>query len=130
MNSPNNIDYTITCNGLNLGDKDLTIRSIALGYAGVDARYIKKAFAISTNDGRIGKNVQVGQIKAEEGMGPALSDKRDVLLDQAVVASVDDFDKVYDDGLKDYLNSGGQAIIDERKAAWEATYGDAVALPQ
>lgn len=130
MNSPNNIDYTITCNGLNLGDEDLTIRSIALGYAGVDARYIQKAFAISTNDGRIGQNVQVGQITAEEGMGPALSDKRDVLLDKAVVAPVDQFDKVYDEGMQDYLSSGGQAIIDERKAAWEATFGDAVMLPQ
>lgn len=129
MNSPNNIDYTITCNGLNLGDEELTIKSIALGYAGVDARYIEKAFAISTNDGRIGQNVQVGQIESEEGMGPVLSDKRDVLLDQAVVASVDEFDKIYDSGLKDYLSSGGQAIIDERIAAWEATFSDAVALP-
>lgn len=129
MNSPNNIDYTITCNGLNLGDEDLTIKSIALGYAGVDARYIQKAFAISTNDGRIGQNVQVGQIKAEEGMGPALSDKRDVLLDQAVVVPAEDFDNVFDSGYDDYLNSGGQAIIDERKAAWENAFGDAVALP-
>lgn len=129
MNSPNNIDYTITINGLNLGDDDLTIKSIALGYAGVDARYIEKAFAISTNDGRIGQNVQVGQIRAEEGMGPALSDKRDVLLDKSVVASVEDFDSVFDAGYNDYLSSGGDAIIKERKAAWEAAFGDAVTLP-
>jgi len=129
MNSPNNIDYTITCNGLNLGDPELTIKSIAQGYAGIDTRYIEKAFAISPKDGRIGQNVNVGAIKAEEGMGPALSAKRDTILDQAVVAKPDKFDQVFDEGLNDYLSSGGQAIIDERIAAWERTFGDSTTLP-
>ncbi|MFT4146722.1 MAG: extracellular solute-binding protein [Mobilitalea sp.] len=129
MNSPNNIDYTITCNGLDLGDTAKTVNSIANGYANVDSRFIQKAFDISTKDGRIGQNVNVGTIKAEEGMGPALSAKRDTLLDQAVVASADKFDDVFDSGLNDYLSSGGQAIIDERKAAWELTFGDVTSLP-
>ncbi|MDF2942320.1 MAG: transporter periplasmic subunit [Herbinix sp.] len=129
MNSPNNIDYTITCNGLDLGDPDLTVRSIAQGYAGIDSRFIEKAFAISPKDGRIGQNVKVGAIKAEEGMGPALSAKRDTIYDQAVVAPADQFDSVFDSGLNDYLSTGGQAIIDERKAAWEKTFGDVTALP-
>jgi len=128
MNSPNNIDYTITYNGLNLGDPDLTVKSIANGYAGVDKRYIEIAHQITTNEGRIGKNVSVGEIKAESGQGQALKEKRDAFLNQAVVAPVSDFDKVYDSGMDDYLKSGGQAIIDERKAAWEATYGDKVML--
>ncbi len=129
MNSPNNIDYTITCNGLDLGDTAKTVNSIANGYANVDARFIQKAFDISTKDGRIGQNVNVGTIKSEEGMGPALSAKRDTLLDQAVVASVDKFDNVFDSGLNDYLSSGGQAIIDERKTAWELTFGEVTSLP-
>jgi len=129
MNSSNNIDYTITCNGLDFGDADLTVKSIAQGYAGIDASYIQKAFAISPKDGRIGQNVKVGSIAAEEGMGPALDAKRDTLLDQSVVASTEDFDSVFDSGLADYLASGGQAIIDERTAAWIRTYGDVTALP-
>lgn len=130
MNSPLNIDYTITINGLDLGDQDLTVKSMALGYPGVDAEIIQKAHTISIKDARIGQNVNVGQITAEEGMGPALSEKRNVLLDQAVVAPTDKFDSTFDGGLNDYLSSGGQAIIDERKAAWEATFGDATSLPQ
>jgi putative aldouronate transport system substrate-binding protein len=129
MNSPNNIDYNIVINGLDLGDPDLTIRSLALGYAGVDASLISKAYTISIHDGRIGRNVAVGQIKAEEGMGPVLTEKRDTVLDQAVIAAPDQFDAVFDAGMQDYLNSGGQAIIDERTAAWEATFGSAVSLP-
>ena len=130
MNSPNNIDYTITANGIDLGDKAKTVASIANGYANIDPRFIQKAFDISTKDGRIGQNVKVGAIKAEEGMGPALTAKRDALLSQAVVASTAKFDSVFDSGLKDYLSSGGQAIIDERKAAWEKIYGDTTSLPQ
>jgi len=128
MNSPNNIDYTITVNGIKLADPDLTAKSIANGYAGVDKRYIEVAHKITTNQGRIGKNANVGEIAAESGMGPALSEKRDVVLNQAVVAPVDRFDKVFDDGMADYLRSGGQAIIDERKAKWEEFYGDKTML--
>ena len=130
MNSGNNIDYTITCNGLDFGDREKTVKSIALGYAGIDSRLIEKAFAISAKDGRIGQNVNVGAIKAEEGQGPALAAKRDTLLDQSVVAPADQFDATFDSGLADYLSSGGQAIIDERKAAWEKTFGDSTSLPK
>lgn len=129
MNSPNNIDYTITTNGLDLGDKALTVKSIAQNYAGIDTRYIEKAFAISAKDGRIGQNVNVGAIVAEQGQGPALSSKRDIILDKAVVAPAAQFDKEFDSGLKDYLSSGGQDIIDERLAAWEKQFGDATSLP-
>ncbi len=130
MNSVNNIDYTITCNGLDLGDPDKTIKSIALGYSGIDTRYIEKAYAASITDARIGKNINVGTIAAEQGVGTSLTDKRNTFLDQAVVAGTDEFDGIFDAGLNDYLNSGGQAIIDERKAAWEKYFGDAISLPE
>ena len=129
MNSPLNIDYTITINGLELGDEDLTIGSIALGYPGVDAEVISNAYQMSINDGLINRNVNVGEITAEAGMGPPLSEKRDVLLSQAVVADPANFDSVYDSGMEDYLNSGGQAIIDERAEKWEDTFGDATEQP-
>ena len=122
MNSPNNIDYTITINGLDLGDPDLTLKSIANGYSGVDQRLVSKAYEAASKDAYVGKRVSAGPIKAEEGQGTALKEKRDKMLDQAVVAKPDQFDSVFDSGLKDYLQSGGQAIIDERKAAYEKYY--------
>ena len=76
MNSPNNIDYTITINGLDLGDPELNARSIALGYPGVDARFITRAYELTNRDARYGQNVSVGEIVAEEGMGPVLTEKR------------------------------------------------------
>ena len=122
MNSPNNIDYTITINGLDLGDADLNIKSIALGYGGVDSRFIEKANADAKNDGKMTPTVHVGEIKAEEGMGAALPEKRDTFLNQSIRATPDQFDATFDAGLQDYLSSGGQAIIDERKAAYEKYY--------
>lgn len=122
MNSPLNIDYTIVINGLDVGDPDLNVKSIALGYPGVDSSYIDKAYQASTRDGRLGENINVGEIVSESGMGPALSEKRDVLLTQSVVASTDKFDSTFDGGYNDYLSSGGQAIIEERTTAWERTF--------
>ena len=87
MNSPNNIDYTITCNGLDLGDPELNARSLALGYDGVEPRLIVRGYELTNRDARYQKNVSVGDIIAEEGMGPVLSEKRDNLLIQAIVAN-------------------------------------------
>lgn len=122
MNSPNNIDYTITINGLDLGDPDITLKSIANGYAGVDKRLIEIAYDVATNGGEVGKRVSVGPIEAEEGRGASLWQKRDTMLPKAVVADPEDFDSIYDSGIEDYLNSGGQDIIDERAAAYAKYY--------
>jgi len=129
QNSGMNIDYTMTCNGLKLADADLTVKSRAYGYAGVDPALVEAADKISNTDMKIGKNVNVGAIAAEEGMGPALNEKRDIVYDKAVAAPVADFDKVWDEGIADYLSAGGQAIADERAEKWAAFFGDADMLP-
>lgn len=123
MNSPTNIDYTITINGLDLGDKDLNIKSLSLAYAGVEARFLDKSYSIMRHDSYITPNFNVGQIRSEEGMGPALAEKRDNLLNQAIVVSPDKFDATFDGGMQDYLKSGGQDIIDERLEKYEAVFG-------
>ncbi len=120
INAAQNIDYTLTINGLDLGEPGLTARSLALSYAGVPGRYIEEAYKTQVTDVRISKHYNLGEIKAEEGMGPALSEKRNNMLVQSVVAKPADFDRIFDNGLKDYLGSGGQAIIDERAAKIKA----------
>ncbi len=122
MNSLNNIDYTITLNGLDLGDKAKTLQAMALGYATVDARYIEAAYAATGLDGRVVKNYNVGAITSQEGMDTVLKEKRDAFLNQSVIAPVGQFDAVYDGGMDDYLASGGQAIIDERTEAFAKYY--------
>lgn len=129
QNSGMNIDYTMTCNGLKLADADLTVKSRAYTYAGIEPAIVEEADKICNTDMKIGKNVNVGAIAAEEGMGPALSEKRDIAYDTAVIASVEEFDAVWDAAMADYLSSGGQAIMDERTEKWNATFGDTDMLP-
>lgn len=130
QNSGFNIDYTITCNGLKLTDPEVTLKSTAHSYAGIDPALVEQADKVANTDMRVGKNVNVGAISAEEGMGPALSEKRDVAYDNAVIAAPEEFDAVWDSNMEDYLSSGGQAIADERAEKWVATFGDVDALPE
>ncbi len=122
MNSLYNIDYTITLNGLDLGDMEKTLKAMALGYATVDARFIEVAYAATGLDGRVVKNYNVGAITSQEGMDTALKEKRDAFLNQSVIAAPDQFDAIFDSGMEDYLASGGQAIIDERAEAFAKYY--------
>ncbi|MDC7279897.1 extracellular solute-binding protein [Butyrivibrio fibrisolvens] len=128
MNSGNNIDYTITCNGLNLGDEDLTLLSMAHSYPCCDPEDVQRALDIAATDNKIAKNVKVPEIVAENGMGEALGSKRDVVYDTALAAKEADFDKVWDSAIEDYLASGGQAIMDERTEKFEAKFGSATSI--
>lgn len=130
QNSGFNIDYTITCNGLHLTDDDLTLKSMAYSYSGIDPELVETAHRVCNTDTRPAKNVNVGAISAEEGQGPTLSSKRDIVYDTALSAPVDKFDEVWDAAIADYLSSGGQAIMDERAEKWKATFGDTTALPE
>ncbi len=129
QNSPLNLDYTITINGLDLGDEELTIKSLATSYANVDPSYIERAYEAGSKGGIPGKNANVGIIAAENGLGTALAEKRDVILNKAIVASTADFDAVYDQGVSEYMGAGGQAIKDEREAKWTEFFGDTDTLP-
>ncbi|MCQ2540202.1 MAG: extracellular solute-binding protein [Acetatifactor sp.] len=129
QNSGMNIDYTITCNGLNLGDATLTSLSKAYTYASIDPALVQEADKIAGTDIRVGKNVNVGAIESEAGVGDTLSAKRDQAYDNAVVASPEKFDAVWDEYISDYLSAGGQDIIDERTEKWEQFFGSSDMLP-
>ena len=129
QNSGKNIDYTITCNGTYFGDQKLANLSIAYGYAEADPELVDQANKIALADGLEPKNVNVGVIEAEAGVGDTLSAKRDQIYDNAVVAAEADFDKTWDSFMSDYLSAGGQAIMDERAAKWAEYFGDADMLP-
>jgi putative aldouronate transport system substrate-binding protein len=111
-NSGNNIDYTMTCNGLYLGEA--TGATTALSYPGIPADVVIAANLYGKNNGRFVKHFNVGTIESETEVGSSLTSKRDELLTKAVTASVEEFDAVYDSNMEDYMNAGGQYIIEER----------------
>ena len=121
QNSGNNIDMTMTCNGLRLSTAELTNDSLAYGYAEVDPADVLTAMQVADQDAITPVNVSVGEIAAE-AEGTDLTTKRDETFCKSIVCSEADFDATWDNGMAEYLAAGGQAIIDERKAAFEATY--------
>ena len=110
--SVNNIDFTMTCNGQYLGE--YTDVSLAYGYAPVASELVEGAYAVAMNDGRVPGHFSLPAIEAEVGVGTTLNDERNTFLNKAVTASVEDFDKVYDEGLANYMSIGGADIMNER----------------
>jgi putative aldouronate transport system substrate-binding protein len=130
MNSSQNIDYTITINGILIdGDEAATNATRALAYANVDSKYVVKSLEVCFNEAFITPKFTFPQVIEEEGMSTPLAEKRDVVLANAITCPVADFDKVWEKEYNEYLSAGMQKIIDARTAMWESTYGDAVDLP-
>ena len=128
VNSGKNIDMTINCNGLRLATPELTNLSLAYAYAEVDPADVQQAIEAAMLDSRAPKTASVGDILSESE-GTDLTGKRDQGFDNSIVASVADFDSVWDKYMTEYLKAGGQDIMDERLAAWENTYGSETMLP-
>ena len=128
QNSGKNIDMTINCNGLRLSTPEITKLSLAYSYSDVDVADVQNAIEAAMKDWKTAPVPNCGDIAAESE-GTDLKGKRDQAYDNAVVAPVADFDAVWEAGMAEYLANGGQAIIDERTAAWEATYGSETMLP-
>jgi putative aldouronate transport system substrate-binding protein len=118
MNSPNNIDLTMPMNGVELLDNEKNSRVLALGYGNTPQELVLNAIATSTASGKA-FTVKVVPETNLGIYGQTLRDKTDALLAQAITAPVANFDSVWDAGYRDWLQSGGQAIIDERTGLWK-----------
>ena len=130
FNSGNNIDLTMTTNGLRLQSEELTIKSRALGYANCDPADVELAINTARHDAKYPTSVDLGTIEAEAEAGNSLESYERACFAKAVTASEADFETAWTSGMNDYLAAGGQAIIDERLETWEAAYGAATMLPQ
>ncbi|MDR1467830.1 MAG: extracellular solute-binding protein [Spirochaetaceae bacterium] len=113
QNSPQNLDYTLTINGLDLGDPDLTLRGLANGYPW-PAAMIENANTLAMTNAVSDPIIPV-TLSAAGAYTQTLMDKGNVLLAQSITCKPADFDKTWEAGIQDWLNSGAKAIIDERR---------------
>jgi putative aldouronate transport system substrate-binding protein len=113
QNSPQNIDYTLTVNGLDLGDPGLTLRALAGGYPW-PAEVIENAYEISMKNATADPVIPV-PLSAAGTYTQSIIDKGNILLAQAVTCKPADFDKTWEAGLREWLSAGAQAVIDERR---------------
>lgn len=117
MNSPQNIDYTIMINGLDLGDEAKNTRALANSYT-VEPELIFTAYENAMRNGRTPIIVPV-TLSAAGPYTQTLIDKGNELMAKAITAAPEDFDEVWDTGIEEWLNSGAREIIEERAAKYE-----------
>lgn len=117
----NYFDYCIILNGkyVSSTDEKLNIEANAS-----DPNY--KDFTVASiekgdTDGIVKPRV-VGIIESAVKYATTLKAKDDEIFVKVITAKPADFDSVYDKEVKDYLNIGGQEVIDEKRAAYKAQY--------
>jgi putative aldouronate transport system substrate-binding protein len=130
MNSPTNIDYTTLISGMRLATEELQIKSWLLAYPEIDPALTEKAINVSNENFTIFGHANVGPIVSEEGMAQILKEKRDAIFARAIQSPPARFNEVFDSGYRDWLSSGGQAIMDERAAKWQEYYGNKTSVNQ
>ncbi|MNE79120.1 hypothetical protein D3C80_1755820 [compost metagenome] len=111
-------DLAIIVNGKFAGDD---AKNEAAYIAQTPEKYqadMKKSVEISNTD-----NIQPVKfdhpIEAEAKYGTALADKFQEIIVKMTMVKPEQFDSTYDSMIKDYLASGGQAILDERTEAYK-----------
>ena len=116
QNSAGNGDYAFNLNGYDLGDPELNAKVLAGSY-NWPMEMIIEAYRISSTNAHLSPFIPV-KLLAATAVQQTLTDKAQVLYTESVTAKPEQFDRVWDDGVKDWLNSGAQAIIDERRAKY------------
>jgi putative aldouronate transport system substrate-binding protein len=117
MNSSNNIDYTMPMNGVEMGSTELNARVMALSYGNVPADSIVNAYMISTQGSR-GEVVYQATTTVNQ-YAQTLQDKADALISQAIKCSPAEFDRIWDAGIREWLASGGQEVINEKLSMYK-----------
>jgi putative aldouronate transport system substrate-binding protein len=117
QNSPQNIDYTLMINGLDLGDPAKSVQALAFSYT-VDPKLITEAYEKSMINAKPLPVVPDVVLTAAGPYVQTLQDKGDVLMARTITCPVDQFDRVWDAGIADWLASGAQVIRDERAAKY------------
>ena len=116
QNSAGNGDYAFNLNGYDLGNQDLNAKVLAGSY-NWPMEMITEAYQISSTNANPDPFIPV-KLLAATAVQQTLTDKAQVLCIESVTAKPEQFDRVWDDGVKDWLDSGAQAIIDERRAKY------------
>jgi putative aldouronate transport system substrate-binding protein len=115
---PQNIDYVIISNGLEMDTPERTVLGLANSYM-VDPQLIIEADRIAMLNAKPLPVIPVTLTAA----GPyvrTLQDKGDVLLAESITCPPGQFDRIWDAGMADWLASGAKVIMEERAAKYIA----------
>ncbi|MDR1031121.1 MAG: extracellular solute-binding protein [Treponema sp.] len=116
QNSGANIDYTMTINGYIVPPEHFG-EVLSASYPGIPPNDIATAYQMASRYAKSEPYVPA-TILSIAPVRQVLVDKEKVLCVNLICAKPGDFDRVWDAGIKDWLASGAQAVIDEQKAKY------------
>ncbi|CAM4083493.1 extracellular solute-binding protein [Paenibacillus alkaliterrae] len=111
-------DMIIISNGKQLGSMELNLKARAMQMPAKFKDQVEAAQVIANTD-VIPPVLMDRPIEAQTKYGTTLLDKFNEMIVKTTMAKPDQFESVYETMLKDYMASGGQAILDERTAVYK-----------
>jgi putative aldouronate transport system substrate-binding protein len=123
QNSGFNLDYTLPINGVlwEDGSTEMSLRVEALGRIQGDPAVYIDAYRIAMNNAKPEPIIQPSSpLTAFGPVSQTLADKSKVFLTELITSPSAQFDRHWETGLTDWLSSGAQAVIDERRAKYIA----------
>lgn len=118
--SPQNIDYTLILNGVELGDQTKTIKVNSFSYPGNEALFIK-AVEYANRDAYVFPALST-PVDAAAKFGTSLTAKEKEIFAKTITCTPADFDKVWAAQIAEYQNMGGAQVATERAAAWDKAH--------
>lgn len=114
----NSGDMAIISNGKQLGSEELNLKARTMQFPKEYQDIVSVAQELANTD-LIEPVVMSRPIEAQTKYGTTLQEKFKEILVKTTMAKPDQFDSVFEMMMKDYMASGGQAILDERTAVYE-----------
>lgn len=121
FNSMQNIDYTILTNGQEFTDPEMTINAQALSYQGYADLYEAMYSIGNTNLVRTNFHFDV-VLEADAQYNNSLAQFKREMLTKSVMASPEECTSLFRTLRDQYMAQGGQAVMEEKTAAWEKMY--------
>lgn len=110
-------DMAIISNGKQLGDPDKNVEAYVLGMPEAYQEETRRALTISRTD-TIKPVLFDKPIEAQAKYGTSLLEKFNEIFVRTTMVKPEQFESTYETMMKDYMASGGQAILDERTEAY------------
>jgi putative aldouronate transport system substrate-binding protein len=117
QNSGANVDYTMTVNGYAV-PPDHFGQVLSASYPGIPPEDITLAYQIASTNAKTEPYVPA-TILSIVPVRQALVEKEKILCVNLICAKPGEFDRVWDAGIKDWLDSGAQSVVDEQKAKYK-----------
>lgn len=123
FNSMQNLDYTLLINGQWLDSEEKIMKAQSLSYQGYADLYEDMYVKNHVDPITTSWTFEV-VIEADAMYGTSLSDFEKEMLTKVTMAKPEEASALFDSLLEQYKAMGGQAVYDERTAAWDAAHAE------